>query len=85
MEEKCKQELTELAEKILNEQGQEEVEELLDDDEEILAQMYLLGALDRAVHEKDLSFEEAAGFYKTLGVSKKEAVARRQAHATKYG
>ncbi len=75
----------ELAEKILNENGQEEVEELLHADEEILAQMYLLGALDRAVHENDLSFEEAAKLYKTLGVSKKEAIARRQAHASKYG
>lgn len=72
-----KEELMKLARELLNETGQNDVEQLLEDGNEQDATAYLLGAIDKAfANGRDA--EVLAGYYKILGVSPEEASSLRQ-------
>jgi len=82
MDEERKTELLKIAEKVLSEEGQRDVEELIDLDEEDGAKNYLLGAVDRNLQEGDLSHEEAAAYYQSLQVNPARAERMRQNNTT---
>lgn len=72
--------LMEIAERFLNDQGQVEVSVLVDDGHLRRAQAYLLGALDKAMTDGQLTDEEAPGIYAQLGLSARD-VERLRTHS----
>lgn len=66
--------LMNLAERFLNEKGNEEVKVYLDAGELRLARVYLLGALDKLFEMDDVSIEELALAYTDLGLKIEEIV-----------
>jgi|SRR3989338_8569847 len=71
--EEYKNKLLELAELVLDEEGRDDVWNYLDGEEIENARKYLLGALDRAFAEKDISDEFAKEQYRLLGFDQEEA------------
>ncbi len=72
--------IRELAEKYLNEQGKQGVEQFLDDRKLEDAKLYLLGGLDYYWFNGFVSDEVAASFYVELGIDPDIASQFRQNH-----
>jgi rRNA pseudouridine-1189 N-methylase Emg1 (Nep1/Mra1 family) len=60
--------LLDLAESILNEEGQIDVEILLSEGNEASAREYLLGALERCIQDGDIPPSDATKLYKIINV-----------------
>lgn len=70
--------LEDIARKVLNEKGQLYFDELVQEDKIGSAQIHLLGAVDSCFERGNITFEEAAEYYKQIGVSPEQASQLRQ-------
>lgn len=84
--EEQKSKLIKLSEALLNEKGQEDVQEYLDDDDFDGVRTYLLGVLDAMVAGKKISDEDAKLKYKILNFDPEEAsrIRQRSKHAKDF-
>lgn len=70
--------ISEISGHVLNQQGQFDVAELLEDNEIEQAKYYVLGAIDRLWEDGELTDEEARKHYNKLGVPGETAAQLRQ-------
>ena len=68
----------EIGDRLLNEEGQFELGEIIRENDIQRAKEYLFGAVDALFEYGSLSFEEAAKLYKQIGVSPERASELRQ-------
>ena len=73
-------ELRAIAGALLNAEGQEEVDEMLDNSDLAGAEAYVLGGVDRCFTDGAIDFNEAKGYYERLGVDPERASQLRQNH-----
>lgn len=78
------EELTQLAEEILDEEGQVDIALRLEEGKVYDAQVYLLGAADRCMQEGIFSPEEAPVVMRRIGLSTRDIERIRGAHVDKF-
>lgn len=77
-----KTQLQELGQKVFDTDGQDDLDEFLDDEDERRAVEFLLGAVDRVFSDESIDSEQAAEYYRILNVSPERASELRQDHQT---